>query len=239
MKHLLCLLALGACVPPSTTSTGWGEPPATAAAGSSCAQILACFSACGEATCYQQCHAAGDPAAQAAASALMACGMQQCANDSACIESTCGADMAACQQQLQQPQGPAQPGQPAQRGDLLAWLVGDWIGNNHQFSFGADGSVRRSNATAYTNRRGEYGCVYTVNEIGTVTHEGDMLIMVFPAVDQNNCGDKEQTAGLTVRYRAEWVTNPYADDPTELFLRLVDIDCTAGEMWCADRLRRR
>ena len=30
-----------------------------------------------------------------------------------------------------------------------------------------------------------------------------------------------------------------ADDPNELFLRLVDIDCTAGEMWYTDRLQRR
>lgn len=107
---------------------------------------------------------------------------------------------------------PANFQQPHSNANILPWLVGQWITANHQFTFWADGRVRRAS--------------------------GVPLIMAFPSSDGNHCGTKESTAALTVRYRIEWFDNPYDEDP-KLQLKLRDIDCTKGDMYCVDGMNRR
>jgi hypothetical protein len=129
-----------------------------------------------------------------------------------------------------------------ERPDLVMLAGGRWVGNNHHFEFYGDGRVRRSRGGMMAQKKETYGkweeCVAVSNDVGTVTQQGDYLIMVFGGTDSSTCGVKEHQAGTTVRYQIEWVDNSYYKlDELQLVLR--DIDCTNGDMWCTDRVERR
>ena len=234
MKHVW-LLVLAGCVPLNASPTGQ-----VAAAGATCAQVFECYGGCGEdAGCYDACFARADAGTQAAVNALTTCTTERCNSDGACVQTTCAAEVAACRGGSTANVAAEDPRQPHPTAGILAWMVGDWIGSNHQFQFWEGGAVRRSSGAGYLKRNGEYGCVYTINETGTVTQEGDVLVMVFPETAANNCGDREVSAGLTVRYRIEWFDSPYPEVPGVLELHLRDLDCTNGDMWCVENMRRR
>ncbi len=252
----VCLLA---CVPPSSTSPSYfgqqqpqqaqpyEQQPQTQAqattGGSNCLQMFQCLAACADGACMQACYGQGDAEAQQAAAALIQCGQGGGA---------CEPELARCRGNAVVASAPPAPSAPLQVGasgkrqpvandQILPWLTGSWIGNNHQFEFYGDGRVRRSGGGMMREKvPGERGrdCVAVSNDTGTVTQQGDLLIMKFEAADGYTCGIREHDPGVTVRYRIEWVDNPYYD-LNELQLRLIDIDCTAGEMWCADRVTRR
>jgi hypothetical protein len=170
-----------------------------------------------------------------------------------CLATECQAEMAACtganavaaaaKQEVPPPPAAQEeealvyPDQPHTTANLLPWMTGQWIGTNHQFEFFGDGRVRRaSGVPLYSRSTGNYQCVSTINEIGTVRQEGDLLIMEFAPAASNHCGDKDvMPEGITVRYKITWYK--YSDLPTNLLL--VDIDCTRGAMYCNDQLRRR
>ena len=127
------------------------------------------------------------------------------------------------------------PGQPHTTANLLPWLVGDWEGNNYHYPVHEDGRVRRaSGVPLYTEKTGRYACASIVNETGTVTQEGDLLLMKFEAAQANHCGDTTSAPALTVRKRIVWYQY---NGPVEL--KLIDIDCTRGAMYCSDPIRRR
>jgi hypothetical protein len=261
MKLLAWIIVIGACAPQAANSSWYGpssqqqqpgaQPqPVAQPVGLNCIQIVQCLSRCGQdAACPAPCIASGSPASQSAVTALIQCNSAN--------ESNCEAELDACRADSgvatnvasevptapdPAPSGtftqPSTLGQPHSNAGILSWLVGQWIGNNHQFTFWADGTVRRASGTPLYTEKGTYGCVSTINETGTVTQQGDMLIMVFPTSDGNHCGTKESTSGFTVRYRMEWVENHYDQDPN-LQLVLRDIDCTKGGMWCDDAMTRR
>lgn len=244
----LFALTITACIPvgPQASYYGSGQQPqqAQASSGLTCMQLFDCFQACQDGTCIQQCLGQADPGAQQAASAAMQCSSQRCAGGGAdCLAQQCSAEVAMCtgsapQVASSQPQEQMRPGQPHTTANLLPWLVGDWIGTNHQFEFHADGRVRRSSGVPLYTDRGRYACVSLVNDTGTVRQEGDLLIMEFAAQDTNHCHDKSSAPGLTVRYRIDW-RQPYGEEAfSQLVLR--DIDCTKGSpMYCDDTMRRR
>lgn len=238
---------LGACIPaqppPSYGAPAAAGEQAAAASGLSCMQLFSCFQGCADGQCIQGCLGQAEPAAQAAASAYMTCGAQ-CENGAPdCLSTRCASEMAECTGAA--PPAVAQAAeqetmledQPHTTANLLPWMTGQWIGTNHQFEFFGDGRVRQaSGVPLYSQATGRYACVSVVNEIGTVRQEGDLLIMDFAPADSNHCGDKNiAAAGLTVRYRISWYK--YSTLPTNL--RLTDIDCTRGEMFCSEQLRRR
>ena len=130
------------------------------------------------------------------------------------------------------------PGQPHTTANILPWMVGDWIGTNHQFTFYADGRVRRSSGVALYTEKGTYGCASIVNDIGTVTQEGDVLVMRFETTDVNHCHERSTEPALTVRYRIDW-RQPYGETAfSQLLLR--DLDCKRGDsMYCDNTMRRR
>jgi len=246
MKNLVCMLTFAvACVPPQSPPPAEPQAEAAQPAGKNCIQVVECLAGCGQdQACIPACMDSGDPAAQAAVTALLEC---NAASGGACeaeLEACRGTGEAVATAPAPTPAAPAaqptdDPRQPHTTANILPWLVGQWITPNHQFTFWDNGTVRRASGVGLTNKTGDYKCVSTINETGTVTQEGDLLIMVFPVADGNTCGTKESMAGLTVRYRIDWFENPYGDDPSKLDLRLIDIDCTRGEMFCYDRMRRR
>jgi hypothetical protein len=67
-----------------------------------------------------------------------------------------------------------------------------------------------------------------------VRQDGDLLIMEFTAAEENHCGSQTDAAGQTVRLRIVWYQY---NGPVSL--KLVDIDCTRGEMYCSDPITRR
>jgi hypothetical protein len=249
-KLLVGMVALAGCVAsPGAPVEGTAPPPAAEAAGLGCLQIVECGGKCGESTeCVQACVASGSEAGRTAVNTLLAC--------NAAGTSQCEAELEACRGQsavaAAQPAQPAQPaaatevlaaGQPHTTANLVPWMDGQWIGSNHQFTFHDGDRVRRAGAIAMAYKKPgetsfEHDCVSTLNEEGTVTQQGDFLIMVFDASDTNHCGAKTANAGLTVRYQIEWVDNPYDQDPG-LQLRLRDVDCTRGDMFCLDSMTRR
>lgn len=227
-----------------------GDPQVAQASGLSCMQLFGCFQTCTDGACIQGCLGQADPGAAAAAQAAMACSAQHCGNTGGdCLAQQCAAEVEACSgaalpvaAQPQQPYGdPAGaqeamvPGQPHTTANLLPWLVGSWIGTNYQFEFFADGRVHRANGGGMYTDQGNYSCLSHSNEDGRVTQQGDLLIMEFGVEQQNHCGSKDTRPSKTVRYRIRWV-EAYGG---EIVLRLDDIDCTAGEMWCNDRMTRR
>ena len=123
--------------------------------------------------------------------------------------------------------------------NILPWLVGDWIGNNFQFTFWSDGRVRRSGSAHFVTEKGRYQCSLIINEIGRVTQEGDFLTMTFDAQATNDCHDKSVAAGFVARYLIDWKAN--CSDPTgPLQLILRERNCTrGGTMYCDDPRRRR
>lgn len=246
-KSLAVAVLLTGCIPPPSPPVfgpqAGAQPQGAAAppAGSSCIEIVQCLSTCGQDTsCFPACVDGGDAQAQQDVNALLAC--------NAASPDACGAELDACRG------GPVvaaasaadtslAPGQPHATADLVPWLTGEWIGSNHQFTFHGDGRVRRAEAIALAYRKpGErtydHDCVSTRNEEGTVTQEGDLLIMVFDDSQTSHCGAKNANAALTVRYQIEWIDNPYDQDPG-LQLRLRDLDCTRGDMFCLDSMTRR
>ncbi len=265
MVALFGVLLVAACPPPAPTPSYYGgqqQPGGSQAqAGSqqappeqnglSCMQLFGCFQQCTDGPCIQDCLGQANPGAADAAQAAMGCSSQRCAGQGGdCLGQQCAAEVQACQGTpyvAAAPQQPAyaDPGQPAQEqmvpgqphttANLLPWMTGAWIGTNHQFTFWADGHVRRARGNAMYTDQGNYSCLSRTNEDGTVTQQGDLLIMVFGAADQNHCGDKDSRPGVTVRYRITW---PQAYGG-EIVLQLDDIDCTAGPMWCNDRMTRR
>lgn len=259
IRWSLVVVAIAGCPAPQPTPSYYGGQPQQGQGGEyaaaqqpaqqqglTCMQLFGCFQTCSDGACIQNCLSQADQQQQAAAAAAMQCSAQKCNNGGAdCLGQQCSAEVAACQGASDyaaaaqpQPQVAAQeqmvPGQPHTTANILPWMTGDWIGTNHQFQFFDDGRVRRSTSTAMYTDKGVYGCVSRINEIGTVRQEGDLLIMDFPTVDGNHCGNRETGPALTVRYRITWET--YAD---VTYLQLNDIDCTAGAMWCNDRMRRR
>lgn len=252
MKLLVGLLLCVACVPLQPVAggqPGGGEapPPAAAAsAGLACMPLVGCLAGCGQdAACLEDCMARGDDASRAAVNAVVAC-------NGASEDATCEAELAACRDQGQgqvvaqqpgpeatpAPQGASEemlPGQPHTTANLLPWMTGNWEGNNYHYTFYDDGRVlRASGVPLYTEKTGRYACASIVNETGTVTQEGDLLIMRFAAAEENHCGDKASAPALTVRYRIVWYQY---NGPVEL--KLVDIDCTRGLMYCSDPMTRR
>lgn len=231
-----------------------GDPQGQPASGLTCMELFSCFQACADGACIQGCLGQADPQTQAAASAFMQCGANRCQNaGSDCIQTQCQSEMNACtgggtvasapQQEAPQYEAPQQaeqlvyPDQPHTTANLLPWMTGQWIGTRHQFEFWADGRVKRASGTPlYSKNTGRYACVSTINEIGTVRQEGDLLIMEFAPADSNHCGDKDHAAeGLTVRYKITWYK--YSTLPTNLLL--VDIDCATGPGNCNDQMVRR
>ncbi len=261
MKNLaLAALVFTGCIPPPASGPGYAPQPGTEAAaaepspseasGTTCVQIVQCLAGCGEDTaCFPACIEQGDPDSQAAVGALLEC---NAAGDADCTPQldTCRATGTAyagggapAGGEVATTSYAMLPGQPHSTENLIPWLTGEWIGSRHQFVFYGDGRVRRSDGSGVTYGRpgttaDDKHCVSLVNDTGTVTQEGDLLIMVFEATDTNHCGEKTHTAGLTVRYRIDWFDNAYDNDP---YLQLVlrDIDCTAGSMWCDDGMNRR
>lgn len=226
---------------PGYATTPAATPAATG--GASCIEVFQCLATCTDQSCYQPCYERGSPEAQQAAAAVIQCGQTGAA---------CEAEFATCRgYAASAPSAPAATSTvvvapsgkraPVSNDQILPWLTGSWIGNNHQFEFYGDGRVRRSGGGMMSEKRpGEKArdCVAVINDVGTVTQQGDYLIMSFAATDGYTCGTRESTPGVTVRYHIEWVDNPYYDPP-ELQLVLRDIDCTNGDMWCTDKVRRR
>lgn len=267
MHRIVWLLALSSCVPPQPQSSYAGQQQGQpqggeqgqqgqqAAAGLSCIDLMTCFQGCTEGTCIQTCLGQATPETQATASAMFQCGSTNCDSQGGdCLEQQCHSEMEACrasgqvasapqqQPQYQPPQQEQQEqlvyaDQPHTTANLLPWMTGEWIGTRHQFTFWADGRVRRaSGVPLYSKQTGNYKCVSTINEIGTVRQEGDILIMEFEPAGSNHCGDKGEAAqGLTVRYQITWYK--YSTLPTNLLL--VGLDCEAGPGNCNDQMRRR
>ncbi|MBA3541599.1 MAG: hypothetical protein H0T79_18440 [Deltaproteobacteria bacterium] len=224
------------------------QPQAAQPAGITCIQVMQCLAACTTGTaCFQGCIAGGDPAAQEGVNALLACNA---------AGGSCEAELEACRAQSDvaayQPQPQPQPAQqpmlanqPHSTANLLPWLTGQWVGSNHQFTFFADGRVRRAGgvpmvASSPGGRHYDRGCVSTINEEGTVTQEGDLLIMRFESKDSNHCGDRSESAGVTIRYQIEWINNAYYQRAPELQLRLRELDCPRNDdMYCLDSMTRR
>lgn len=251
-KLLVLAIALTGCVPTSPTGYGYGygttgAPATTQAAGRTCVQVVECLATCtADSSCLQACVDSGDPDAQTAVNALIACNAEH--------PDDCDAELTTCRGQAlavapQQPSAPVAgeamlPNQPHTTANLIPWLTGEWTTSNHQFVFYGDGRVRRSDTVALAyNKPGERNyenrCVSVVNELGTVTQEGDLLIMTFGVNATNHCGDRSATAGATIRYKIEWIDNSYYKLYPELQLRLRDIDCDRGAMWCNDQMTRR
>ncbi len=249
-RALLSAWILGACVPVQpmlSYGTPTAGPQAPAATGLSCMQLFTCFQGCADGACIQGCLGQADPAAQAAASAYLTCGAQCESGEENCLTNRCRSEMAACTGAEADPvvaqaapvveQETMLEDQPHTTANLLPWMTGQWVSSNFQFEFYGDGRVKRaSGVPMYSRRTGDYACVSVVEEVGTVRQEGDLLIMDFAPARENHCGDKTTTAqGLTVRYRITWYK--YSTLPTNL--RLIDIDCTRGAMYCNDQMRRR
>ena len=186
--------------------------------------------------------ARGDDSSRAALNAVVAC-------NNASEGAPCETELATCRDQSQYvAQAPAQTpeqapapseqmlaGQPHTTANLLPWLIGNWEGNNYHYTFYDDGRVKRASSVAlYTKKDGRYACASIVNETGTVNQEGDLLIMQFAAAQENHCGDKSSAPALTVRNRIVWYQY---NGPVSL--KLIDIDCTRGAMYCNDPIRRR
>jgi hypothetical protein len=250
------------CVPPSSQPTYFGQqpqqgygqaPPApgyaaapAATGGASCIEVFQCLAACTEQTCYQPCYERGTPEAQQAAAAVINCGQTGAACEAELA--TCRGGYVATQTAPSAPASsnvvtaPSGKRAPVSNDQILPWLTGSWIGNNHQFEFYGDGRVRRSGGGMMSEKRpGEKArdCVAVVNDVGTVTQQGDYLIMEFAATDGYTCGTREHTPGVTIRYHIEWIDSGVYYDLDELQLVLRDIDCTNGDMWCTDRVKRR
>jgi len=268
MDRVWLLALLIGCVPPQPQPSYYGQQQGQGgapgeegyaqqgqqpAAGLSCMQLFQCFQACADGTCIQTCLGQADPATQQAASAMLQCNGTQCQDGgSDCLQTECAAELEACQIAIpaaapQQPQQPvayeqpaeqlAYPDQPHTTANLLPWMTGQWIGNNAQFEFYGDGRVKRAMGNNYYSKRtGSYACVSTVQEMGTVRQEGDLLIMDFAPAASNHCGDKDTgSQGTTVRYRITWYK--YSELPT--ILKLIDIDCDHGPMYCNEPMKRR
>lgn len=242
----LCALAfVVGCIPPkqqvqSADDVGTAAPAPSA--GLSCAQISDCFKPCGDdEACITNCRNSGTPQAQAKMTALLDCTTNVCQNDGACTGTTCRSQIDTCVADAQiASSGGSSSGaqQPHSTDNILGWMTGAWIGNNHQFTFGADGTVRRASGTPMYTERGNYACVNLVNEYGTARQEGDLIIMTFPSSHEDSCHETVERPEVVVRYRITWYDNVYDNDPY-LQLILVDIDCTKGAMWCDDALNRR
>ena len=245
------LVLLAGCVLPPVPATG--PTPAGQVAGAGCMQILDCYSSCVDDACFQSCHATGSPESQAKIDGLIDCSTSVCQNDPDCVASSCSAEIQVCQgdggggavASSEIPPATTASGarQPHANEGLLDWMTGEWIGTNHQFTFYGDGRVRRaSGIPLYTDsgpNAGQYACVSLVNDTGTVTQEGDQLIMRFEASESNHCGDKEQIEAITVVYRIDWYDNVY-DNDENLQLILRDVACPEGQsMYCDDALQRR
>ena len=259
-RFVVLILVLTGC-PPQQPAPSYGQQEGQpqggqqASAGLSCMQLFSCFQACADGECIQGCLGQASPQTQATTTAFMQCGAAKCENAGGdCLAEQCAAEREACvatgavaaapQQQAPQYEAPQQqeeqlvyPDQPHTTANLLPWMTGEWIGTRHQFTFWADGRVRRaSGVPMYSRSNGNYKCVSTINEIGTVRQEGDLLIMEFEPAGSNHCGDKGEAAqGLTVRYKITWYK--YADMQTNLLL--VDIDCPTGPGNCNDQMVRR
>lgn len=258
-KFIAPLVVAAGCVPatqpswftPATTGAApAAEPPATEAgpstttAGLSCTEVVQCLAGCNASSdCFGACVDGADPGSRAAVDGLLQCN----ANGGG----GCDAELAACRGDGDSsgsvaaapgPIAPEQPGQPHSTADLLPWMTGSWIGSRHQFVFYGDGRVRRSAAGAMVEDHpgtvDDRQCAAVANELGTVRQEGDLLIMEFGDNSSNTCGIRETASAFTVRYRITWFDNAYDDDPY-LQLILVDLDCTAGSMWCDDGMHRR
>lgn len=247
---LLAVLVIG-CVPLANQSTYGGAPPPVATttpdSGATCIEVFQCLAACTEQACFQQCYARGSAEAQSAASAVIQCGQTGAACDAeyATCRAQGGGTVAAAPATAPTSavvQAPSGKRAPVANDQILPWLTGSWIGNNHQFEFYGDGRVRRSNGGMMSEKRpGERArdCVAVINDVGTVTQQGDYLIMSFGATDGYTCGTRESAPGVTIRYHIEWVDSGDYYDRDELQLVLRDIDCTNGDMWCTDKVRRR
>lgn len=243
------------CVPAaSNPRPEYGQGGAAAPqAGLGCLEIYQCFSSCQDGACTSNCLARGAPDARAAANASLAC-TSACADQGEdCVATRCASEIEACRvagpspvaQSTPQPAGdqlpttPDRPRQPVSNSAILPWLTGEWIGNNHQYVFYGDGRVRRSSGVALYTDKGVYGCVSLVNDIGTVTQEGDYLVMNFEASETDHCRERSSGPALTVRYLIDWkddYSNP--DGPLQLILR--EQNCTrGGTMYCDDPMRRR
>jgi hypothetical protein len=252
-----CLVLVGCVLPPPEATTpgqpAAGQPAAetaVAAGGLSCVAVLDCSGACGtDETCILGCQGAGSAAAQPKVSALLDCAIDVCGNDSDCVATSCRGQLDSCVADGavaaaptgEVPAATSSSGKvaPVANADILPWLVGEWIGSNHQFTFHADGRVRRASGIALYTDKGEYGCASIVNDIGTVVQEGDVLVMTFGTSEENHCGSKSDAPALVVRYRIDWIDPPYSDDPN-LVLVLRDLGCPAGQgMYCDNRMRRR
>ncbi|MBP6848337.1 MAG: hypothetical protein KA201_31540 [Kofleriaceae bacterium] len=240
-------------------------PPAQAAGSWGCTQVFECFATCaGDQACAQACLAYGDATSQAAALAGLQC-VVDCSTsaEADCVDTQCSDEIEACgntgptvatpspgglpseapRPTYADPAGGAyaadRPRQPVTQSGVLAWLTGEWIGNNHQFVFYGDGRVRRSGSTAMYTDKGVYGCVSVINEIGSVIQDGDYLVMSFDAIDKDHCRDHERGAAMVVRYLIDWKEN-YSDPTGPLQIILREQQCTrGGTMYCDDPLRRR
>ncbi len=248
MMWLVVLLAAG-CTPIAGQPSGIAQgPSAQQQSPSSCTQLLACFSGCGEdGACIQTCLGTSDANAQAQVTAMMQCSSSHCEGQGGdCMQAQCSAEVDACRgptQVARAEPAPAdevmRPGQPHTTANLLPWLQqgdGKWIGTNHQFTFFPDGRVIRASGVALYTDRGTYGCVSVINEEGTVRQEGDQLILEFETQDQNHCRHRENGPALTVRYQITWYQ--YGELPVNLLL--VDLTCTRGDsMYCNNQMRKR
>lgn len=245
--------AIVACGPmtPEPAATEAQPPAQTASAAGgtlACMQVMECFTKCTDDACVAGCRAGGSPSAEPRVAALLDCSENVCQNDVNCTGTSCAAQIDACRADsavaaappAEQPaSAPTGARQPHPNANILPWMTGEWIGTNHQFTFHADGRVRRASGVPLYTDKGRYACVSLINDEGTVRQEGDLLIMTFATTDTNHCGTKESVAPVVVRYQIEWQDNHYDQDP-DLQLGLRDIDCTKGhDLYCVDRLTRR
>jgi hypothetical protein len=245
----VALLACTGCPPtnaPPPPQYGPPQPqgPGAQASALTCWQIIQCYTPCGtDATCLDGCLQRGDPTAQAQVTAVIDCSTR-CNNDPSCVRASCADPVATCQQAggavATSPPPPAGgPEPPHATENILPWMTGQWVSSNYQFEFNADGTVRRSSGSSLGG-----GCASTITASGTVTQQGDVLVMDLGPETARSCNTPvEGGPAVRVRYRIRW--QPVADYSTGseqhiMKLTLVELDCAkGGDLYCTELMTRR
>jgi hypothetical protein len=180
----LTALVLAACGPlpagmddGGMTGAGGGGAMGTADGGApsrnwSCLQILQAAIQCPDDACADLALANGTPEGQTNVIALATCIQAQACEDSACIETSCGAELNTCVDSS----GPITGGTPltgtAPNGSVPADLVGNWSGARdgitYTVSFNADGSGSMMSAITWQ----QYACL----SFKTTTRTGNFVV---------------------------------------------------------------
>ena len=101
LKFAWAFLLVGCVMPPSSPPAGQaGAAPAAAPAAEAqlgCQQLFECFQACPDGACVEACMGRGDPASQAAATAVIQCGNNCKDRGDNCIQAECTDEFQTCQ----------------------------------------------------------------------------------------------------------------------------------------------